>query len=320
MDLDVLSSTIKPLDPARQPAISEAERDFFRHYRINFEETIDDVDHHFGYFPCGRFDIVAHYYDLKGARETCFIVHGYYDHAGLFGHLIEYCLKRGVSVVIFDLPGHGLSTGEQASIQSFTEYQQVLRDVIAFFADVAPVPWIAMGQSTGGAILMDYLLTSNDARGDGQSAPIFEKAVLLAPLVRVNHWPLSSITHTIARLLVKKVPRDFAPSSHDQEFLRFVKQRDPLQSRVLPVQWVTALKQWMKTFLRLQPSSFRPLVIQGKEDSTVDWQYNLGIVKQKFPNATLYYIQNGRHHLANESEAIRHKMTSAMDIYFDLHS
>lgn len=320
MDLDALSSTIKLLDPLHPPAISDAERDFFRHYKINFEETLEGVTHHFGYLPCGRFDIVAHYYVVKEARETCFIVHGYYDHAGLFGHLIEYCLKRGVSVVVFDLPGHGLSTGEQASIQNFAEYQQVLQEVVVFFSGIAPGPWIAMGQSTGGAILMEYLLTSNDGGQGVLSAPVFEKAVLLAPLVRVAQWSLSSFTHTVARLFVKKVPRRFAPSSHDEDFLRFVKQRDPLQALVLPVQWITALKQWIRQFLCLSASNFQPLVIQGKEDGTVDWKYNLGIVKQKFPNATFYYIQNGRHHLANESEAIRHKLTAAMDIYFDLHS
>ena len=161
MNLDTLKANIKFLDPTASPAISDAERDYFRHYNINFEERYPHVSHHFGHFASDRFDTVAHFFNNEYAIETCFIVHGYYDHAGLYGHLIKYCLERNFSVVIFDLPGHGLSTGEPASISSFADYQTVLNEVVSVFSAVAPRPWHAIGQSTGAAILMDFLLSGN---------------------------------------------------------------------------------------------------------------------------------------------------------------
>ncbi len=309
MNLDALAATIKPLDPSVPPAISDAERDYFRHYGLDFEERYPHVTHHFGHFPSGRFDIVAHYYENKHAVGSCFLLHGYYDHSGLYRHLIEYCLKRNFSVVIYDLPGHGLSTGEKATIASFEEYQAVLKTLLSQFADKAPQPWHAIAQSTGAAILMDYILSGHEHTSS--------KAVFLAPLIRPDRWALSSITHSIGKLFLRRVKRHFAVNSHDQQFLDFLKNQDPLQSRYLPLQWVGALKRWMKYFSALPVSDYEPLVIQGREDTTVDWRYNIPALKNKFPQAKLYHLKTGRHQLANESEDLRVSMFAAMDLYFD---
>ena len=44
------------------------------------------------------------------------VCHGYYDHVGLYGHLIKDLLLRDIAVVTFDQPGHGLSSGDRANI------------------------------------------------------------------------------------------------------------------------------------------------------------------------------------------------------------
>lgn len=309
MNLQSLKANIKTLDPSIAPATSDAERDYFRHYNINFEEQLADIKHHFGHLDCGRFDLVVHYYEPVDVVATCFILHGYFDHAGLYGHVIEYCLRRHYAVVIFDLPGHGLSTGEPGSIASFQDYQFALRSVMAFFDGVASQPWYAIGQSTGGAILMDLVLSNSDAP--------FERMVLLAPLYRPTGWTSGRIMHAFAYPLVKKLRRSFQPNSHDDRFLDFVEHRDPLQCRYLSLTWVAALKQWIKHFDKLPATSFAPLIVQGKRDGTVDWQRNLPVIQGKFPNATLFFIQQGFHHLANESDEIRNTMFSAIDLYLD---
>lgn len=309
MNLNALAAIIKPLDPSVPPATSDAERDYFRHYGIDFEERYPNVIHHFGHFPSGRFDIVAHYFENKNAVETCFIVHGYYDHSGLYGHLIEYCLQRSFSVVIYDLPGHGLSSGEKASIASFEEYQSVFKTVLSLFAAKAPEPWHAIGQSTGGAILMDFILSGHDKT--------FAKTILLAPLIRPEKWRLSSMIYPVAKLFLQRLKRQFAINSHDQVFLDFLKNNDPLQSKYLSLQWVGALRQWISYFSGLPSSEYSPLVIQGRQDETVDWRQNIPQLKEKFPKAKLFYLKSARHQLVNESEDIRSSMFSAMDLYFN---
>ncbi len=310
MNLNALKAAIKPLDCSVPPAISDAERDYFRFYGLNFEETLaSDIAHYFGHFPCDRFDIVAHYFAHPEARQTCFIVHGYYDHAGLFGHLIRYCLERQHSVVIFDLPGHGLSTGERASIDSFDRYQRVLRGVLDLFQGIVPEPRWALGQSTGGAILMDHMLSGG--------TDTFTKVVLLAPLYRPGGWRLARLLHSLLAPFVDRIKRRFAPNSHDAAFLNFLRQGDPLQYQYLPLAWLSALKQWIRHFDQLPESSCAPLVIQGQEDLTVDWKRNIPAIQAKFPCATVFYLKQGRHHLANESEEIREKMFSAISLYLE---
>ena len=312
MNLDALAANITSLDPTRPPVISAAERDYFRFYGLNFEENNNNINHHFGRVRCGDFDIVAHYYENRLAVKTCFIVHGFFDHAGLYRHIIEYCLKRNFSVVIFDLPGHGLSTGERASISSFQDYQSVFSDLLLFFKHQAPTPWHAIGQSTGGAILMDFILSG------GQQ--VFSKTVLLAPLVRPQGWLVSKIMHSIAKPFLTHIDRKYNDNSNDDNFKHFIKNDDPLQTTQLPLQWVVALKQWVKYFLSTEPVAAGPLVIQGDQDSTVDWQYNIGIIQQKFSNSQYCYLKTAKHHLANEREDIRQSIIAAMDNYLELDS
>ena len=59
--------------------------------------------------------------DRRKKREYILISHGYYDHAGLYGYLIEHLLSRGWNVAIFDQIGHGLSSGSRAEIQDFDQ-------------------------------------------------------------------------------------------------------------------------------------------------------------------------------------------------------
>ncbi len=310
--LETLVGNIKPLDPFIDRDTTDSEREYFRYYGIDFEGQFPEVKHHFGSLKSAEYTIAVHYYEMKAADGTCLIVHGYYDHSGLYGRLIEYCLKRNLSVVICDLPGHGLSSGERATIASFADYQTVVTDVVEHFSLKAPRPWFAIGQSTGGAILMDFLLSARE--------PVFSKTVLLAPLVKPVNWSSMGFLHSLAKVFASKFARRFAENSHDRHFLQFVKNDDPLQSRYLSVQWVTALKQWINYFEHLRFVDYAPLIIQGKEDQTVDWKYNVPAIEKKFPNSKLYYLKDGRHHLANESDTIMANIYSAMDMYFDVSS
>ncbi|RFQ20759.1 alpha/beta hydrolase, partial [Pseudomonas sp. ATCC 13867] len=49
------------------------------------------------------------------------------------------------------------------------------------------------------------------------------------------------------------------------------------------------------------------LVIQGDADETVDWQYNLRVLEDKFERIECLLLTGARHHLANESETLRRR-------------
>ena len=79
------------------------------------------------------------------------------------------------------------------------------------------------------------------------------------------------------------------------------------------MQWVAALKEWIRQFHELPPGNCEVLIIQGTDDNTVDWHYNLNVIAQKFPNSSVHYIPDGGHQLVNESKPLRNEMFGEID-------
>ena len=190
-------------------------------------------------------------------RGIVFVLHGYYDHGGLYGKLLRYLLLKGYAVVLFDLPGHGLSSGDRGAITSFTQYTDVLEALLTRAESAAlPAPWHLVGQSTGAAVAMDYCL-----RHCAETAPRVDKVALLAPLVRPHQWWRGSLLHSLLKHAVEGIPRNFVDNSHDAEFLHFLRREDPLQSRQLSARWVSALKKrWAFSMLNCRVSRRRQSV------------------------------------------------------------
>ena len=313
MDLHALFNSLKPLDFANPHASSAAEQAYFRFYGIDFENRMANMQHFVGNFTTTSFNIVCHYFRQQNAKGTCYVVHGYYDHVGLYGNVIEYWLAKGYSVIAFDLPGHGLSTGPKATISSFTQYSAALERCLELSVENTASPLHLVGQSTGATIIMQYVLQHEYSKANSP----FEQIVLLAPLVRPAFWRLSRVLHRSLRSFVDSMPRRFAANSNDPEYLEFVRDGDPLQSQLLPVQWVSAMRDWMGTFENFSTTDLESFIVQGKKDRTVDWRFNVKAITEKFPACEVFYIEEGRHHLANESEEIRSLLFGALDRLFE---
>jgi len=268
-----------------------------RYYKIDFEHQLKGVQHHVGYFDAHGFRIVAHVYRVHNAKGTVLLQHGYYDHVGLYGSIIEHCLKQGYNVFTYDLPGHGLSTGERAGIVSFQQYDQVFCDGLALCQQHLPGPLSVIGQSTGGAIIVNYLLSRHISR---ENSP-FKQIYLLAPLVRPVSWNLSLLFFHVARWFIRRMKRTFTENTNNPSFVEFISRHDPLQPLYLQVSWVNALKDWI-TFIEGCPAVDLDIhVLQGNEDGTVDFRHNQKVLAEKFTGHQVTYLQGGRHHLANES-------------------
>jgi alpha-beta hydrolase superfamily lysophospholipase len=281
-------------------------KEYFGFYGIDFENQLG-LKHHFGSFKAGQFELALHVFEVEDPKGTVFLLHGYYDHVGIYQHPIRYFLQRGYTVVAYDHPGHGLSTGERASINSFSQYQNVFSACIELLGGNTPAPHYLVAQSMGGAIAMTHLLSHQDT--------LFRKTVLFAPLVHPAGWKLGKWMHAIGRYVIQQQQRIFVANSHDEEFLRFLREDDALQPDTLPMQWVTALKEWISRFHKLAPvgDDCEVLIIQGTDDNTVDWHYNLGVIAQKFPDCRVHYVPDGRHQLVNESKSLRREMFREID-------
>jgi len=286
------------LSPLAAAAAELPEVQVYRSFYGFDQSAHQKVQSRLGCFQSGDYQIVAQAWWPERPVATMLLVHGYYDHMGLYRHLIEWALGMGFVVLACDLPGHGLSSGPRASINDFVEYQSMLQGLFVEAAALdLPQPWHLCGQSTGGAILLDYLLT-------GAPRPELGETILLAPLVRPRAWGWSKLSYRFLKPFVKEIPRRFSANSNDADFLDFV-QNDPLQARSLPTAWVGALARWIPR-IEAAPRSLRsPLIIQGEEDMTVDWRHNLEVLRGKFANPEVLMLPQARHHLANESEELR---------------
>lgn len=270
------------------------------------------VQHNVGWLQAGEFRVVLQTFYQLNSRGTVFVFHGYFDHAGIYHHLIEHLLKSGFSVAVYDMPGHGLSSGRRTAISNFAQYQDVMASVIKTIDALLPKPFHAVGQSTGGGVLIDRM----SASAQDDSAPQFDKVVLLAPLVRPAGWGGVQLIHSMVKPFFSVWKRSFSVNSSDSRFVEFLKKVDPLQSRHLSVDWIGALKEWVKD-IESRPSINKPvLIVQGKGDKTVEWLHNIGVIKKLFSQASVCLIEGGHHHVVNESKHIRDQAFKAIDREF----
>ncbi len=294
---------------------------YLNDYNINFANEFAQVSHGFGCVRAAGFNIATHYWLPENARGTLVVVHGYYDHTGVFEHPIRFALQHNFAVLAFDLPGHGLSSGEPAAIDSFNQYGDVLAEILQQSAAIMPQPLYALGQSTGCAVLLNYLWRNVIAQGSTAclEKERFAKIALCSPLVLPRAWRgihMGWFVYAVLRHFIKQIPRTFAQSSHDTTFNQFLKEQDLLQARTLPLCWVGAMKAWHEMVLHFAPLQHECLIVQGTNDMTVDWQYNLPLLQQKLPNASISFIADAGHQLVNESELYRKQVFAAIEKYF----
>lgn len=292
---------------ALRPAAGDGWQQYFDHYGIDFPSL--QSGHAFGLFEAGGYRLACHCYrPLEEPRGTFFLLHGYFDHVGLYGHAIRFALDQGFAVLAFDLPGHGLSTGERASIDRFSRYREVFSVLLEKAQEAGlPGPWYILAQSMGGAIAMDYTLhAARHRKGSGDTDnPLPRRLFLLAPLLRPLGWRAVKLGYHLRRLFVSTIPRQFSENSSDREFLRFLREQDPLQPRIITTRWLGALIRWQRQFRAHPPCDVPVSIAQGDNDGTVDWRYNLPKIRGKFPDTEVVTIPGGRHHLINEAPELR---------------
>ncbi len=266
-------------------------------YALGFQSEFSGLQQGFGNITTQGYRLAAHYWLPQNPKGTLLIMHGYYDHTGLFGNAIRLGLQQQYAVLMFDLPGHGLSSGDKISIDSFDTYGDVLNGVLLACHQQLPQPFCAWGQSTGGAILLNHLWRYENTQ---QSPVTFSKRILFAPLILPRDWHKGRRLYWLIHKFIKRIPRKPSESSHDKHFLAFVDYQDPLQTHYLSVPWVGAMKAWDEQCQTFPALDNHLLIVQGSGDRTVDWQYNLKQLMRLLPNAQIDIIENAGHQLVNE--------------------
>lgn len=268
---------------------------YFDFYKLNYPEVL----HYFGYFDSNDLRLAGHIFlpanrDIKG---TVFIQHGYLDNVGYLQKIIDYFLAFDYAVAAFDLPGHGLSSGERSGIDSFNVYGNVFKEFADTYSPLLPSPYYSIGHSTGCSAILEYLY-----KGDS----IFTKNYFIAPLVRTVRWKTSKVGYAITSPFTDRLDRIYRKSSHDESFLKFQK-TEPLRIDSLGLSWSKSLYKWNNDLINRKVLEEDVMVIQGTEDGVVEYRYNIPFLKEKIDDLQVHYIEGAEHALPNEISDYRNK-------------
>lgn len=304
LDIDRVRAEMNPLKPsAPSYTPTTAIADYFSYYDL----APGNCRHLFGTFGSQGRTIAGHLFVPTQAKGTIFLLHGYYDHSGIMSRLIAFCLKENLAVAIFDLPGHGLSSGQRFAIKDLADYAATLTAFVNLNSEQLPRPFHLVAHSLGCAIAYEHLHEGNQAS--------FDKVIFLAPLIHSRPWLPTKAIYFMTTPFTNTLPRIHRRNSSDPAFITFV-ENDPLQQRkVVPMSFISALLSWEKRaqdYLLLdQPL----LIIQGDEDVIVDWRYNITFLKTKFSPVQTEIIAGANHQLANENPGLRAELFTALKSY-----
>jgi alpha-beta hydrolase superfamily lysophospholipase len=202
--------------------------------------------------------------EVASARGEVLIAHGFGEHSGRYGALTDHLTSHNYSVTAYDHRGHGLSDGLPGHVESFDEYDDDLKRLIASVrARNQSRPLFLIGHSMGGLIALRYLARTNGT---------INGAVISAPLIKVA-VPVPAHKLMIARVGAWMAPRfrldnEINPAhlSRDPEVGRAYA-ADPLVNRKVSTKWFAEATRAMQEVARWAPQIKTPiLVMHGTED------------------------------------------------------
>jgi alpha-beta hydrolase superfamily lysophospholipase len=145
-------------------------------------------------------------------RAALAVVHGFGEHSGRYGNLVNWFVPKGYAVYAFDMRGHGRSPGKRGHIDS---YAQVRDDVQAFLNLVHQEepgrPVFLLGHSQGGLTVLDYVLHDPS----GLAGVVASGPVLCPPGVSPLLLQLSRLLSKVLPSLALEVGLDATALSRD---------------------------------------------------------------------------------------------------------
>lgn len=151
-------------------------------------------------------------------RAAVVLVHGYAEHQGRYGHVVERLLRAGCAVTMLDHEGHGRSGGKRAYIDSIFHFTDDLKRLVEATQRLYPgVPLYMFGHSMGALITLVYVIRHPDGLAGliVSGAPIIPDANVSPVIVRVGE-----VLNRIAPALELLAPAPTSAISRDPAVVR----------------------------------------------------------------------------------------------------
>jgi alpha-beta hydrolase superfamily lysophospholipase len=186
------------------------------------------------------------------------LTHGYAEHSGRYGEVVDALLARELAVATYDLRGHGRSEGFRGHVERFDEYLADADDLLTELAKVSAWrdagPPVLLGHSLGGLITFHLAL-----RDPGR----FRAIILSSPFFGIA-LAVSPVKKAAGRLMSRLAPKFGLPSglhgadlTHDAAKARAYDE-DPMLVKNATSRWFTEAVNAHERALRDAPSMMLP--------------------------------------------------------------
>ncbi len=161
------------------------------------------MKHEEGRFPgVGGVDLYTQSWYPEGKPSAGLaVVHGFGEHSGRYGNVVQHFVPRGFAVFAYDLRGHGRSPGQRGFIRDWSDFRDDTHAFLAHVRERAPgLPLFLYGHSMGGLIVLDYGLHQSDGlRGVIATGPVLGPPQLPPILLTLSKllsrvWPTLSMS------------------------------------------------------------------------------------------------------------------------------
>ena len=149
----------------------------------------------------------------SNSKAVIVLIHGFGEHCLRYTPYINFFINENISVLGFDLQGHGQTKGNRGVIKS---YNSVLDDIdmaLSKAEELFPkIPKILYGHSMGGNLVSNYLI---------RRKPKLAGAIITSPWLKLSNEP-NFILKALVSILSKITPNITTDSKLDTKYISTV--------------------------------------------------------------------------------------------------
>jgi acylglycerol lipase len=146
-------------------------------------------------------------------RAVLALVHGFGEHCGRYGNVVNWFVPRGYAVYGFDMCGHGRSPGKRGYIESYADVRADVRAFLDLVHSQEPgAPLFLLGHSQGGLTVLNYVLHDPS----GLAGVVASGPLLCPPGISPVLLQLSKLLSRVAPGLAMETGLDATTLSRDK--------------------------------------------------------------------------------------------------------
>ena len=235
-------------------------------------------------------------------KAVIVLVHGLGEHCIRYQHLVDFFNNAGISIVSFDLRGHGQSEGLRGHAPSYDVICDDIQAVLDGTRERFPnIPVFFYGHSLGGALVLYFLL---------KRKPELRGAIITSPAL-ASGTPVPPAKMFAAKVMNRIAPTFSLPNGLDRSGLSRDPEVEIKYSSDPKVHNMISARLGMELIANGQyildhANEFKLpiLLMQGSADRIVNVQKTIELSK-KVPASTTFKLWEGYYHeLHNEPERL----------------